>query len=86
MKVQQLALNQFVIIVNDNKRIFQSYDSIIAIQEDGKKTLLSCDFDYSKTTMKYLKMFLGHNIYETRKRIKKGIYLIAIDTDGVSIN
>lgn len=54
---------------------FQSYRTLIAFAPYiGKKVLDINDWDYSRTTMKYLNEFLGHNVAETRKRIKSGEY------------
>ena len=64
--------NQFEITFNNGK-VFKSYHSIIAIKYKGK-VYLTDKYNYSKTTMKYLKQFLGHGIGETRKAIKEGKY------------
>jgi len=73
--------NQFVITINTNKgtkRIFQSYDTIIAISdEDGKITLDENNWDYSQTTARYRNNFLCENTAETRRKIKNGIYQLA---------
>ena len=68
--------NQFIIEVN-NKLVFKSYDSIIAIKEHGKVTLDKFYWDYSTTTGKYRNQFLGEDIKETRRKIKEGIYKLA---------
>lgn len=76
-----LAVNQAV-LSEGNRVIFQSYDSVIAIVEDGKVSL-SEHYEYSKTTMKYLCKFLGaKSILEVRKSIKSGEYKIDIDISG----
>lgn len=76
--------NQFIIEF-DNGAIFQSYDSIIAVEittkvrgEEGfeKKIYLTEDWDYSKTTNKYRNQFLGENLAETREKIKNKEYQI----------
>lgn len=58
-KVEQLEnKNQFLIRAN-NKIVFQSYDSIIAIYDKEKRTLkLGKYWDYSNTTRKHLYIFL----------------------------
>ena len=56
-KVEQLQANQFVVLF-DNGKIFQSYDSIIAIQLFNDKVYLTDKWNYSKTTSKYLYEFL----------------------------
>ena len=65
VKVEQLAnKNQFVITYTkpNGFRVysFQSYDSLIAVYdtEDGKLYINWYKWDYSKTTMKHLKMFI----------------------------
>jgi hypothetical protein len=73
--------NQFVITVDTDKgrvRVFQSYDTIIAVRdEDGKITLDENKWDYSKTTACYRNQFLCENTAETRCKIKAGIYQLA---------
>lgn len=49
--------NQFVIF-DENKIVFQSYDSTICIVENGMRVTLGRHWDYSKTTSKYLYQFL----------------------------
>ena len=49
--------NQFV-ITGEGKTIFQSYNSTIAIYENGILTLGS-DWDYSTTTSKHLYLFIS---------------------------
>ena len=67
--------NQFI-IDNGNKTIFQSYKTIVAVKENGKVTLDSNALEYSNTTLKYLKQFLGTN--ESKKslyaKIESGFY------------
>ena len=81
---ETMGANQLVITVGTSE-VFQSYDSIIAIKKIGGIVVLSEHYDYSRTTMKYLKKFLGHDITETRKRISDGEYLIGIDTNGADL-
>lgn len=58
MKVNQFYnKNQFV-ITEGSKRVFQSYDSTIAINDNGKITL-GRHWDYSKTTSKHLYLFIN---------------------------
>lgn len=83
MKVQNLTsangnkiADQFEIIDN-NKRIFQSYDSIICVIENGIVTLDEYYWNYSKTTGKYRNIFLRETKKETEKKIKQGIYKLA---------
>lgn len=68
--------NQFIIEF-DNGSVFQSYDSIIAIEikQQGKRTTyLTKDWDYSRTTGKYRNIFLNESKVETEKKIKNGEY------------
>ena len=67
--------NQF--IIRDNNAVyFQSYNSIIIKQENGKTYLDVNYWDYSNTTGKYRNLFLGETIKETRAKIKKGTYIL----------
>jgi len=66
-------------IETDKYYIFQSYNTIIAKKERGflGKVILDTYFwNYSRTTLKYLKQFLGVNISskEIEQRIKNGTY------------
>lgn len=66
-------------IETDKHFIFQSYGSIIAKKERGFLGAVILDpyyWNYSKTTLKYLKQFLGINISsrEIEQRIKNGTY------------
>ena len=78
MKVSQFhAKNQFL-IMDGSKQTFQSYDSVIAVTEPGKQTVLDEKYwDWSRTTGKYRNMFLGEGIAETRKKIDNGTYQLA---------
>ena len=58
--------NQFIITDDDGREIFKSYETIIAIKDKGKITLDNNALEYSRTTSKYLYLFLGMN----RKEIK----------------
>jgi len=66
-------------IETDKYYIFQSYNSIIAKKERGFMGKVILDpyyWNYSRTTLKYLKQFLGVNISskEIEQRIKNGTY------------
>lgn len=63
-KVNQFySKNQFIIELNDCI-IFQSYNSICCIIDNKNKLIqFWIDFDYSKTTMKYLSKFLIDNLW-----------------------
>lgn len=77
-----IANNQ-IVFTSDNELMFFSYGTFIARykwQENNKKELtLTSYYDYSKTTSKYLKIFLNdycyfyyNNTNELRKMIQKG--------------
>ena len=72
MKVKQFYnKNQFVIFGGDAMVTFQSYNSIIA-NIDNRGTLnLGNDWDYSKTTLKHLYLFLNDYKYMTQDYTKK---------------
>ena len=64
MKVRQLENKNQFIMENEKEVIFQSYDSIIAIINKITKNLtLGCDWDYSRTTLKHLYIFLREYQY-----------------------
>lgn len=80
MKVQNLTsangnkiANQFE-IRDDGKRIFQSYDSVVCVIENGVVTLDEYYWNYSKTTSKYRNIFLCETTKDTERKIKEGIY------------
>lgn len=72
--------NQFL-IREDNKIIFQSYNSIIAIWDYSKKKLtLGYDWDYSTTTSKHLYYFISdyvndREIEEVNEKANKRQYI-----------
>jgi hypothetical protein len=68
--------NQFI-IYGTGWKLFQSYDSPIALIKDYK-TYIFRDWDYSTTTGKYRNDFLGEKKAETLKKLKSGEY-IAVD-------
>lgn len=75
MKVEQFYnKNQFV-IYGKGETIFQSYNSTIAIIKDGFLTL-SEDWNYSKTTMKHLYLFLEDYYFELDKEYKLYIHQV----------
>lgn len=70
------AANQFL-IVTENGRLFQSYQTKIAfIANDGQVTMNEV-YDHSKTTGKYRNMFLGEDKKATDKAVKSGEYKVA---------
>ena len=71
------AANQFI-IKTDKAVYFQSYNSVVC-KLDGVNIVLSSYWDYSKTTLKHLYIFLRQHGYytlcstkEMRKAIKDG--------------
>ena len=70
--------NQFQIRF-ENGRAFQSYNSLIAIKSNGV-IYLGSDWDYSRTTMKYLNWWLGgYSKKEIEKGIKEGTFILLKD-------
>ena len=65
-----------IIIMDGNKRYFQSYDVIISMtdtSEDFCQTYLDEKFwNYSKTTSKYLNEYLGMKSEQVKNAIKRG--------------
>lgn len=68
--------NQFIIHA-DNRTVFQSYSTVIAVTENGKTILDREKWNYSNTTSKYRNQFLGETTKETQKKIAAGIYELA---------
>ena len=68
--------NQFIIYTAEGN-YFQSYDSVIAANNNGKIKLDNNTWDYSRTTSKYRNEFLGEGIAETRAKIESGEYTLA---------
>lgn len=66
--------NQFE-VYTDKGVYFQSYKSIIAFKPHKGKTQLDKNYwDYSNTTAKYRREFLGEGVEETREKIKNKEY------------
>ena len=75
------AANQFV-IYGEGKKIFQSYDSIIAVVDYNNKTIeLGEDWNYSRTTSKHRNIFFADyvnmpdlaTLEGVRKALKNGL-------------
>ena len=68
------APNQFI-ITDENLVTFQSYESTIAVYDREMQVLFVFpDWDYSKTTLKYLKQFVNeetHFNYTSQKQFEK---------------
>ena len=81
--------NQFVITNDNHDAYFQSYKSIIArkIEATGKVELDAKFWNYSKTTSKYLAMFLGVTNKDIRLNIESGEYtLVDLNTDPFRVD
>ena len=70
MKLTNLATNQNI-VYDGNTATFFSYGTVIATETDGSIALDSFYWCYSKTTLKYLKVFL--NTDDTKKAIQDKI-------------
>lgn len=79
MKVRQLENKNQFIMENEKETIFQSYNSIIAVLDKENQTLtLGCDWDYSKTTLKHLYIFIREEVLfylpiEKREELEKAL-------------
>lgn len=88
MKIKVIAKNQFLINIED-KTYLQSYDSVVACKSVGEVPILYKDWDYSRTTMKYVSRFLSDvfNEHITKKDIdkmvKEGKVIIKNDTPNI---
>lgn len=73
------AVPNQIVIHSGYDDYFQSYNSVIAhVCKNGRVTLDKTYWDYSRTTLKYLKQFLGVNsVGEIRENIASGKYLLA---------
>lgn len=79
--------NQFV-LKEDNRKVFQSYDSTIVEAKwhaDFCEVNVGYDWDYSRTTSKYFKIFLmdeigltDEEVEQIKKELRKGHNRIAI--------
>ena len=72
MKIKVIAKNQFLVCM-DGKEFLQSYESVVASKSVGEAPILFKDWDYSRTTMKYVSRFLSDvfNRHITKKDIDK---------------
>ena len=81
--------NQFVITNDNHDAYFQSYKSIIArkIEATGKVELDAKFWNYSKTTSKYLALFLGVPNKEIKNKVASGEYpLVDLNADPFRID
>lgn len=78
--------NQFI-INEGHKTWFQSYNSVIVeIDREYQKITIGCDWDYSRTTTKYLKIFLmnevgftDEEVEQIKKELRKGHNYILVN-------
>ena len=74
--------NQYIIKLEHAEGVlfaFQSYETIIALKDDYNFTILDIDaLDYSRTTLKFLKLFIGDSSPKKilKDKISNGIYHI----------
>ena len=80
MRVVDIANNQFK-VYTDEGVYFQSYDSVVAFKPNSseEKIRVGVDWDYSRTTMKYVGQFLGQNTAKTREDITDEVILVDYD-------
>ena len=75
--------NQFIISTSEGS-YFQSYATTVAfIPHNGKIQLDKEAWDYSRTTSKYLSIFLNEYKAEIRQKIADGEYLLVDLNNGV---
>lgn len=77
MKIKNIfnITNNQIVVVSENSKIFWSYESQIAEYKNGVLTLGN-DWDYSRTTAKYLHYFIENytNLnFKSKKEIEKAI-------------
>ena len=85
IRVEQIEPNQFI-IHTPNKVLFQSYSSIIAVLDDRDNVqplTLGRDWDYSRTTLKYLYKFLDKYTHYNFEHSKQHIQKMIDSGDGV---
>lgn len=74
MKVEQLEnKNQFIILGDNGEVEFQSYDSRIAKIDKNGTLELSTRWNYSKTTLKHLYIFLEKYLYNLDNFIQNNV-------------
>ena len=80
MREVNIANNQFE-VYTDEGVYFQSYNSVVAFKPNSseEKIRVGVDWDYSRTTMKYVGQFLDQNTAKTRKDIKDEVILVDYD-------
>lgn len=63
------AVSNQVVVNFENASVFESYGTLIAVKKDDK-IYLSKDYNYSRTTSKYLNQFCGMTSKEVEKELK----------------
>ena len=88
MKIEVIAKNQLLLHI-DGKSYLQSYDSVVACKSDGETPILYKNWDYSRTTMKYVNKFLS-DVFNKRimkkdidKMVKEGKIIIKNDVPNI---
>lgn len=77
MKVSQFHNKNQFIIVDDDKIVFQSYQSTIAKIEKGILTLYT-DWDYSHTTRKHLYLFLDECCHLLGRELREQLWTLNV--------
>lgn len=67
MKVEQFYNKNQFIIKNENEIYLQSYESTVAKISENGILWLGHDWDYSKTTLKYLYLFINEYKYKLQE-------------------
>lgn len=73
MKVENFYNKNQFIIRGDGNIVFQSYESTIAVITEDGDLILGIDWNFSKTTSKYLYLFLNDFQYDLKKETKTEI-------------
>ena len=63
--------NQFL-IETPKGTFLQSYDTLVAWKSPSGRVVVDHDWDYSRTTTKYVSMFVGKSPKEIRRDIQNG--------------
>jgi len=76
VKVRSKGANQFF-VEYDGWEQFQSYKSVVAERKrDGTILLDRKYWNYSRTTMKYLGIFLGMKSKDIRENVSRGTFIL----------
>lgn len=69
--------NQFIIEDDNGTIFFQSYNTVIAKKQDGRIYLDIDNYNYSKTTSKYLYKFLNMDSKQVHANIIHGVFIMS---------